>query len=114
MLLQNSTDVDAKNKNGDSALILAVNGGHFNIVQMLLQKGAGADFNIMSFQGILILMGSAFHGRFKIIRMLISGDIEGLVVGIIIIFFTSLLLLWRFTGNMRDDRNDDNNKRKKR
>ena len=62
--------------------------GHSEIVSTLLEKGA--DFNACSFKGILVLLVSVVFGRAKIIRMLLSSDIDGVVFAIIIILIIIL------------------------
>ena len=71
---------------GCTALIKAAQMGHSEIVSTLLEKGA--DFNACSFMGIFVLLLSVVFGRAKIIRMLLSSDIDGVVFAIIIILIT--------------------------
>eukprot|EP00757_Euglenozoa_sp_SAG-D1_P000018 gene18-11488_t len=74
MLLQAGADIQAKNEDGWTALMLACQNGHSNVVEMLLQ--AGADIQAKNQQDIIhdrqtALMLACPNGHFNVVEMLL-------------------------------------------
>lgn len=67
-LLAKDADVNAKAKDGQTALMLAVYNGHIKIVQALLAKGA--DVNIQNNNGETALMFAAYNSHIEIVNLL--------------------------------------------
>ncbi|CAE7943955.1 ANKRD50, partial [Symbiodinium sp. KB8] len=73
-----TTDVHGRNDNGITALIMASQRGHMEIVRMLLDTGAGE--NLLSNNGVTALMAASHIGHMEIVRMLLdTGAEENLV-----------------------------------
>ena len=72
-LLQLETvNIDHTNEEGATALILACDGGHENIVHSLLS--AGANVNIQEYKGLTALMIACVHNHISIIHMLLQAN----------------------------------------
>uniref|UniRef100_A0A1X7UW08 Death domain-containing protein n=2 Tax=Amphimedon queenslandica TaxID=400682 RepID=A0A1X7UW08_AMPQE len=72
-LLQLETvNIDHTNEKGKTALMLACEGGHEDIVHNLLS--AGADVNIQDNNGLTALMIASEHNHISIIRMLLQAN----------------------------------------
>ena len=63
------TDINRKNGQGYSALMLACYNGHYDMSDFLIQNGA--DVNSIDFAGNTILMGVAFKGHLEIAKLLV-------------------------------------------
>jgi ankyrin repeat protein/tRNA A-37 threonylcarbamoyl transferase component Bud32 len=73
-LLERGADVNAKDKDGTSALIYAVKRGDVEIVKMLLERGA--DVNIKDQFGNSALIYAVKRGDVKIVRMLLDREAD--------------------------------------
>jgi ankyrin repeat protein len=69
-LLDNKAEVNAKNINGNTSLILAAQHNYPKIVTELLKNGA--DVNIQNDNGITALMDAAALGNLEIIKILLD------------------------------------------
>lgn len=69
-LLSNGADVNVKDEDGNTALIIAAIFGHNTIAQILLANGA--DVNAKDNDGKTALMWAAFNGQTAIVRLLLS------------------------------------------
>ena len=67
-LLDKGADVNAKDKDGETALMAAALRGHTEIVQFLLNKGA--DVNAKRNDGTTALMAAAREGHTETVRIL--------------------------------------------
>jgi len=67
-LIKKGADVNAKNKAGVTALMLAAVNGHTDIVKLLLDKGA--DVNVKDKDGKTALMYAADRGHTDIVKLL--------------------------------------------
>ena len=64
------SDVNAKDKNGDTALILAANNGKVEVVEKLL--GKGADVNLADKNGNTALIWAANNGKVEVVEKLLA------------------------------------------
>lgn len=69
-ILASGIDINSKNENGHSALMLAAYNGHFDATQFLL--GQGADANSIDQSSNSILMGVIFKGHTAIFELLVQ------------------------------------------
>jgi serine/threonine-protein phosphatase 6 regulatory ankyrin repeat subunit B len=69
-LIDKGADVNAKNKDGDTALMSASLKGHTEIVKALIEKGA--DVNAKDKAGWTALMSASFYGYIEIVRALLN------------------------------------------
>ena len=69
-LLKEGADVNAKNSEGYTALILASSNGHKEIVEMLLEKGA--DVNAKDSDGWTALMWASRNGHTETVTILLE------------------------------------------
>ncbi|CDK30866.1 ankyrin repeat domain-containing protein [Candidatus Babela massiliensis] len=72
ILIQSGTNVNAKNKSGNSALLEATQNGHKEIVQMLIDSGA--DVNVQDKDGNTALIRAAQNDNLNIIKCLINSN----------------------------------------
>lgn len=79
LLVQEGAQVNAKNKDGDTALILAVRRGYRGTVQELLAKGA--EVNVKNKDGHTALMFAAWRGDQGIVQDLLAKGAEVNVKG---------------------------------
>src|SRR4030042_5134288 len=70
LLLQNGADVNAKDKDGQTALMAASLMGHAEVVTLLVNKGA--DVNIGDKFGGTALLVACFGGHIEVVRLLIE------------------------------------------
>lgn len=63
-------DLDTRNCDGDTALILASRGGHIEIAELLLARGA--DPNLQDKFGYTALMSASYRGYAEIVGMLLK------------------------------------------
>ncbi|MNK38588.1 Ankyrin repeats (3 copies) [compost metagenome] len=70
IFIGNGGDVNMRNHNGYSLLMLAAYGGHLDICELLLDNGA--DANSADLGGNSILMGASFKGYLDIVKLLLS------------------------------------------
>lgn len=70
VLIQSGTDVNAKNKYGNTALLEATQNGHKEIIKMLIN--AGADVNVQDKDGNSALIRAAQNDNLYIIKLLIN------------------------------------------
>ena len=66
--------LDKKNKNGSTALMLAVEKGHVDVVARLLQ--GGADSNVKTRNGLTALMSAARTGNVDAVKHLLLGGAD--------------------------------------
>jgi len=69
-LISQGADIDAKDRNGNTPLLLAATNGHTAVVKTLLD--AGADVNENNKFGVTVLMKAAECGSSEIVEMLIK------------------------------------------
>jgi len=69
-LLSDQVELDARDGNGSTALILVAYHGHIDALNLLLQ--AGADRNVGDNRGNTALMGATFRGEEQIARALLA------------------------------------------
>ena len=78
-LLRAGTDVDARNRHGQTALMLAAHRGHGDIPALLVE--AGADLNVAAKYNLTPLMLAIVAGHAAVARLLIQAgptlDIRG-------------------------------------
>lgn len=76
-LIDKGADIHAKNKNGDSAVTLAVRYGHADVLQVLIKNGADIE---ATHQGLAPLMHAVENGHADALRILIESgaDIEAM------------------------------------
>ena len=67
-IINNQNYIDHQDKNGCSALMLACEKGHFDVVEFLLQKGA--DIKLLSKADKSALMLAEENGHNKIVQLL--------------------------------------------
>lgn len=67
-LLDAGEDINEKNEHGETILMLAVDKGHLNMIQILIAKGA--DVNAKDKEGKSVLMRAQQKGNKQIIQML--------------------------------------------
>jgi ankyrin repeat protein/serine/threonine protein kinase len=77
LLLEKGADVNAKNDNGETALMWAAKNGHIKIVQHLLEKGADVNAKIESNVwrnggGLTALIIAAANGHTEIVKLLLE------------------------------------------
>jgi len=69
-LLEQGTDVNAKDDNGVTALMMASVMGHVEVVKRLLDKGA--DVSAKDNDGVTALTGTSFEGHFDVAKLLVE------------------------------------------
>jgi ankyrin repeat protein len=69
-LVDNGADINAKDEDGHTALIVAAKNGHTEIVNLLLNRGA--DINAKDKDGETALIKAAFNGHTEIVTTLIE------------------------------------------
>ena len=67
-LLRSGADVDARDRHGQTALMLAAHQGHLEIVEALV--GSGADLNVTAKYNLSALMLAVIAGHVAIARLL--------------------------------------------
>ena len=67
---KNVVDINAQNKYGDTALMLASQNGHKDVVQLLLEKNAIVD--IQNKYGMTALMKASSRGDKKMVQLLLD------------------------------------------
>ncbi|MGD0279619.1 MAG: ankyrin repeat domain-containing protein [Smithella sp.] len=70
-LLDNGADIEAKDKHGRTALLLATGKGHMEIVKLLLDKGANIEQKD-DLSGAVALTYAASKGHMEIVKLLID------------------------------------------
>ncbi|XP_058810032.1 uncharacterized protein LOC131675175 [Phymastichus coffea] len=70
LLLSKGTQVEVKNKKGNSPLWLAANGGHLNVVDLLYH--AGANIDSQDNRKVSCLMAAFRKGHIKIIKWMVN------------------------------------------
>jgi ankyrin repeat protein len=73
-LLTKGADVDAKDNDGQTALLLASYKGNLQLVQLLLANGA--DVNTKANEGMTALMGASLAGSLQVVRELLARKAE--------------------------------------
>ncbi len=73
-MLNSSININAKNHNGETALIYASQYGHTEIVKLLIDKGA--DVNIQNDHGYTALMYASTELKIEIIKLLIKAGAD--------------------------------------
>lgn len=73
-LIEQGTNVNAKNNKGFTALMSASAMGHLEIVEYLISKGA--DVNAKTDEGFTALIGASMAGHIEIVEYLISQDAD--------------------------------------
>eukprot|EP00757_Euglenozoa_sp_SAG-D1_P022366 gene22366-8885_t len=70
ILLQAGADIEAKDQDGWTALLIACHNGHSDVVEMLLQ--AGADIEAKDQHGWTALMEACHYGHSNVVEMLLQ------------------------------------------
>ncbi|XP_011496279.1 PREDICTED: ankyrin repeat and KH domain-containing protein 1-like [Ceratosolen solmsi marchali] len=70
LLLSKGTQVEVKNKKGNSPLWLAANGGHLNVVDLLYH--AGADIDSQDNRKVSCLMAAFRKGHIKVVKWMVN------------------------------------------
>lgn len=70
LFLKHGAKIDARNKNGDTALLLATYNGYVNVVTILVSAGANPD--ITGFDGATPLMWASNKGYVDVVEVLLS------------------------------------------
>ncbi|XP_015120121.1 ankyrin repeat domain-containing protein 17 isoform X3 [Diachasma alloeum] len=70
LLLSRGTQVEVKNKKGNSPLWLAANGGHLNVVDLLYH--AGADIDSQDNRKVSCLMAAFRKGHIKVVKWMVN------------------------------------------
>ena len=70
LLLKHGAQIDAQNKKGDTALLLAAYNGYVNVVRILLSAGANVD--ITGFDGATSLMWASNKGYADVVKVILS------------------------------------------
>lgn len=73
-ILGSGVEINSKNENGHSALMLAAYNGHFDATQFLLEQGA--DVNSIDQSSNSILMGVIFKGHAAIFELLVQAGAD--------------------------------------
>jgi ankyrin repeat protein len=71
--------LNEKNKDGDTALRVAANNGHQDIVERLIERGA--DIDATNEKGHTALIGAACQGHLNIVKMLLKEDAKTDITG---------------------------------
>ena len=69
-LLQLNVNIDFRNEDGTTALMLASNNGHHQVVELLLKEGA--DVNIQDNNGWTALMAASDEGHHQVVELLLK------------------------------------------
>ena len=73
-VLQNDVFVNAKNNNGETALVLASINGHFEIVKYLVEHGA--DVNVQDKWDWTALINASHNGHLEIVKYLVANGAD--------------------------------------
>ncbi len=71
--LEEGTDINIKNDKGWTALMGASMNGHLEIVELLIEKGADVNDNII---GTTVLMCASLNGHIEIVEFLIDNGAD--------------------------------------
>ena len=74
LLLKENTDVNIRNEDGWTALMLASHNGHMQVIEVLLKENA--DVNIQSEKGMTALMLASRYGHTQIVELLIKENAD--------------------------------------
>ena len=69
---QLTTDINYQNEEGNTALMLASEGGHYQVDELLLSKDP--DINIQNNNGVTALMFASCYGHHQVVELLLSKD----------------------------------------
>jgi ankyrin repeat protein len=78
-MLRSGADVDARNRHGQTALMLAAHHGHRRTVELLLE--AQADLNVTAKYGLSALMLAVVAGHADVARLIAHAGADGGVRG---------------------------------
>ena len=67
-------DINAKNKDGETALMLASSEGHLEIVKLLIEKGA--DVNVKNEDGKTALTLASRYGHLEVVKYLVENGAD--------------------------------------
>jgi ankyrin repeat protein len=81
LLLESGADINARNNDGETPLMVASLLGHVDIVKLLLAKGA--DVDAMHKRGMTALMRASFEGHVEVVRVLVDHGADVNVEGMI-------------------------------
>ena len=72
---QLAADINYQNEEGNNALILASEGGHYHVVKLLLLN-KDLNINIQKSNGMIALMFACANGHYQVVELLLSKDIN--------------------------------------
>ena len=67
-------DIDEKNKNGHSVLMISAYAGHYDLCKILIEKGA--DINSVDSKGNSIIMGVVFKGYNSVFDLFVTHGVN--------------------------------------
>ena len=70
VLFEAGADIEVKDEEGSSPLLLACTTGHLDIVKMLVEAGAGVRGS--NIEGVTCLLRATYHGHTEIVRYLVG------------------------------------------
>ena len=74
LFFQLAVDLSYQNKQGNTALMLASEGGHYNVVELLLLLNKDLNINIQDNNGVTALMFASQSGHHQVVELLLSKD----------------------------------------
>jgi ankyrin repeat protein len=72
LLIDNGANVNAKNANGQSSLVIAVGKENPEITKLLIERGA--DVNVESKSGFTPLHWATYRGLYPIVELLLAAN----------------------------------------
>ena len=73
LFLKLAIDLNYQNKQGNTALMLACEGGHYHVVKLLLLN-KDLNINIRNNNGVTALMIASHNGQYQVVELLLSKD----------------------------------------
>jgi hypothetical protein len=72
--LEDNTDVNYSEKNGETALMLAAGNGHTDVVRLLIKNGA--DVNLTDYRERSALVEAAWRGQLEVVKLLLDNGAD--------------------------------------